>query len=105
MLVGQAMKSKLIDLSEIINTDLSCENKDHRHRKPYDGSFFAVVNLTQGGIYDGFVECLRRFPWLYHGALKKYGWLVRRVIHVGSIKGYRIENKKARITIKTDFFL
>ena len=46
MLAGQAMQSKLINLSEIINNDVSCENKDHRHRKPYDGIFLAVVNPT-----------------------------------------------------------
>ena len=40
------MQSELINLSEIINNDISCENKDHRYRKPYDGNFFAVVNPT-----------------------------------------------------------
>ena len=46
MSASQAMQSKLINLSEIINNDVSCENKDYRHRKPYDGNFFAVVNHT-----------------------------------------------------------
>ena len=46
MLAGQAMQSKLINLSEIINSDVSCGNKDHKHRKPYDGNFVAVVNPT-----------------------------------------------------------
>ena len=46
MLAGYAMQSKLINLSEIISNDVSCENKDHRHRKPYDGNFFAAVNPT-----------------------------------------------------------
>ena len=45
MLSGQAMQSKLINLSEIIN-DASCENKDHRHRRPYIGNFFGIVNST-----------------------------------------------------------
>ena len=27
---GLAMQSKLINLSEIVNDDISCENKDHR---------------------------------------------------------------------------
>ena len=36
------MQSKLINLSEIINNDISCENKDHKHRKPYGHNFFAV---------------------------------------------------------------
>ena len=40
------MQSKLINQSETINNDVSCENKDHRHRKPYDDNFFAVVNST-----------------------------------------------------------
>ena len=40
------MQSKLINLSEIIDNDVSCENKEHRHRKPYDGIFLAVVNPT-----------------------------------------------------------
>ena len=40
------MQSKLINLSEIINNDASCENKDHRHRKPYDDNFFSSVNPT-----------------------------------------------------------
>ena len=41
------MKDHLaIDLSEIINNDISCENKDHRHRKSYDGIFLAIVNPT-----------------------------------------------------------
>ena len=31
MLAGQAMQSKLINLPGIINNDVSCENKDHRH--------------------------------------------------------------------------
>ena len=39
MLAGKAMQSKLINLSEIINNNVSCENKDHRHRKPYNGNF------------------------------------------------------------------
>ena len=34
MLPGQAIQSKLINLSEIINNDVTCENKDHRQRKP-----------------------------------------------------------------------
>ena len=38
------MQSKLINLSEIINNDVSSENKDRRLRKPYDGNFFAVIN-------------------------------------------------------------
>ena len=59
MLAGQAMQSELINLSEIINNDISCENKDHRYRKPYDGNFFAVVNPTQDDIYDGIAECHR----------------------------------------------
>ena len=32
------MQSKLINFSEIINNDVSCEDKDHRHRKPCDGN-------------------------------------------------------------------
>ena len=40
------MQSKLITLSEIINNDVSCENKVHRHRKPDDSNFFAVTNPT-----------------------------------------------------------
>ena len=40
------MQSKLINLSEIISSDVSCENKDHRHRKPYDGNLFAALNPT-----------------------------------------------------------
>ena len=40
MLAGSAMQSKLINLSKMINKDVSCENKDHRHRKPHDGNFF-----------------------------------------------------------------
>ena len=40
MLAGSAMQSKLINLSKMINNDVSCENKDHRHRKPHDGNFF-----------------------------------------------------------------
>ena len=39
MLAGKAMQSKLIILSEIINNDVSCENTDHRHRKPYEDFF------------------------------------------------------------------
>ena len=39
MLAGQAMQSKIINLSKIIKNDVSCENKDHRHRKPYDAIF------------------------------------------------------------------
>ena len=38
------MQSKLINLSEIINDNVSCENNDHRHRKPYRGNFFAIIN-------------------------------------------------------------
>ena len=38
------MQSKLINLPEIINNDVSCENEDQGHRKPYDGNFFAAVN-------------------------------------------------------------
>ena len=34
MLAGKAMQSKLINLSEIINNNISLENKDHIHRKP-----------------------------------------------------------------------
>ena len=63
MLAGKAMQSKLIILSEIINNDVSCENTDHRHRKPYK-IFSDVVNLTYDGIYDGTADCRRRFPWL-----------------------------------------
>ena len=44
MLAGLAMQGKLINLSEIINNDVSCENKDHRHRKPYNSNFFVFVN-------------------------------------------------------------
>ena len=33
MLAGYAMQSKLINLSEIINNNVSCKNKDHRQRK------------------------------------------------------------------------
>ena len=64
MLAGQVMQSNLINLSEIINNDVSCENKLHRHRKPYGGNFFAVVNPPQDGIYDDIADCRRRFPWL-----------------------------------------
>ena len=32
MFAGQAMQSKLINLSGIINNDASCENKDHRQK-------------------------------------------------------------------------
>ena len=32
------MQSKLIDLPEIVNNDVSCENKDHIHIKPYSSS-------------------------------------------------------------------
>ena len=39
MLAGKAMQSKLINLSEIIKNNVSCEKKDHRHRKPYNGNF------------------------------------------------------------------
>ena len=57
------MQSKLINLSEIISSDVSCENKDHR--KLYDSNIFAVVNPAQGGICDGVAHCHRgRFPWL-----------------------------------------
>ena len=45
MLADYAMQSKLVNLSEIINNDVSCENKDHKHIKPYDGNSFAIVNL------------------------------------------------------------
>ena len=55
------MQSKLINLLEIINNDVSCENKDHRHRKPYDGNFFY---RRKSCIYDGIADCRRRFPWL-----------------------------------------
>ena len=58
------MQSKLINLSEIINNDLSCENKDHRHRKPYGSNFFAIVNPTKDDIYDDIAECHHQFPWL-----------------------------------------
>ena len=44
MLAGWAMQSKLINLWEKINNYISCENKDHRHRKPCDGNFFAFIN-------------------------------------------------------------
>ena len=64
MFTGSSMQSKLINLSEIINNDVSCEKKDHRHRKPYDGNFFAVVNPTLDGIYVGIADCCCRFPWL-----------------------------------------
>ena len=37
MLTGKAMERKLTNLSEIINNDVSCENKDHR--KPYNSIF------------------------------------------------------------------
>ena len=40
MLAGEALQRKLINLSEIINNDISCENKDHRYRKHYKGNFF-----------------------------------------------------------------
>ena len=36
MFAGKAMQSKLINLSEIIKNDVSCENKDHGYRKSYD---------------------------------------------------------------------
>ena len=75
MLAGQAMQSKLINPSEIINNGLSCENKDHRHRKLYDGIFFAVVNPTQGDFYEGIAEYHHRFPWLAHMTkLQLYTW-------------------------------
>ena len=34
MLAGKATQSKLINLSEIINNNISFENKEHIHRKP-----------------------------------------------------------------------
>ena len=34
ILAGQAVQSKLINISEIINNDVTGENKNHRHRKP-----------------------------------------------------------------------
>ena len=41
------MQSKSINLLELIsNNDISCENKDHRHRKPCNRIFFADVNPT-----------------------------------------------------------
>ena len=46
MLAGLAMQSKVINLSEIINNDVGCENKNHIHRKPYNSNFLAVVNPT-----------------------------------------------------------
>ena len=58
------MQSKLINLPEIINNDVSCENKDHRHRKPYSSNFFAIINSTQDGIYNSIADCCCRFPWL-----------------------------------------
>ena len=39
MLAGQAMQSKKINFLELINNDVSCENKDHRHTKPYSNNF------------------------------------------------------------------
>ena len=64
MLSVQNMQSKLINLQGIINNNASCENKNHRHRKPYDGNFLAVINPTQGSIYGGIAGCHCRFPWL-----------------------------------------
>ena len=58
------MQSKLINLSEIINNDVSCENKNHRHRKPYDSNLFAIVNPTYDSIYDDIAYCRCQFPWL-----------------------------------------
>ena len=68
---------RLINLSEIINNDLSWGNKDHRHRKPYDSNFFAIVNPTQDGIYDGIAYCCHWFPWLekFTSCWVKYLWL------------------------------
>ena len=37
--------------------DVSCENKDHRHREPYNDNFFAVINPTKDGICDGIADC------------------------------------------------
>ena len=44
MLAVKAMERKLTNLSEIIDNDVSCENKDHR--KPYGSIFVVVVNPT-----------------------------------------------------------
>ena len=52
MLDVEAMQSKLIYLSEKINNDVSCENIDHRHRKPYNSNFLAFINPTKDGTYD-----------------------------------------------------
>ena len=57
ILAVSAMQSKLINLSEIINNDVSCENKDHRHRKPCSGNFFVVINPTYGSIYNQIADC------------------------------------------------
>ena len=41
MLAGKVMEGKLINLSEILN-DVSCENEEHRYRKPYNSNCFRM---------------------------------------------------------------
>ena len=38
------MQSQLTNLSEIIDNDISCENKDHRNRNPTEGSIYVESN-------------------------------------------------------------
>ena len=66
MLAGKAMQSKPINLSEIINIDVTYENEVHRQKILRRQQFFCRRKSHIGRHLRRHSDCRRGFSWLYN---------------------------------------